>query len=234
MAYKRTRKAIARPRKKVKKTGGYTKPTTKMVMYKRPREGTLNIKRSFYFGNWAPNTAATVGFWRPFYLALNQVPGYTDFTNMFESFKISALKFTLVGNYTSADANQVNTGGNILNKPTVHVCYDKFTTVPVSGTYTSSTFNAFMRQGKIKTMRDPFRPINIYVSRPAVNEWGATGVSNGSEFKTSPWMRTDTALGVSHFGPNVFIHDPNFTGSNLGPYSWDIYVVAYLKFANQK
>lgn len=233
MAIVRRRLNYAIPRRK--KVYRKKRTTRRAVIYRRPREGVLNIKRKFHFGLWQPNTTSVNGYWRPLYLALNQVPNYTELTALFDQFKISAIKYTLMPNYTAADANQVYTGGNILNKPQMAICYDKYSTQTVAGSYSQSTWNIFAEQGKVKLVKDPLSPVHIYVTRPTVNKWEAsTGASGLTDLKPAGFMRTDNFNAVNHYGPQVFISDPNFSGNNLAPYSWDIYVTVYMQFRNQK
>lgn len=206
----------------------------KAIMYRRPREGVLNIKRKFHFGLWQPNTTTTNGFWRPLYISLSQIPNYTEFTALFDNFKISAIKYTLMPNYTAADANQIYTGNNILNKPQMAVCYDKYSTQAITGAYSQSTWNTFAEQGKIRIVKDPLQPIQIYISRPTVNMYTATGTGPNYQLKPCRFLSTDNYVTTNHYGPQVFISDPNFSGNNLAPYSWDIYVTVYMQVKNQK
>lgn len=206
-----------------------------MVMYRRPRsEGILNIKRKFHFGLWQPNTTSVNGYWRPLYLALNQIPNYTELTALFDNFKINAIKYTLMPNYTAADANQVYTGANILNKPQMAICYDKYSTQVIAGSYSQATWNIFAEQGKVKIVKDPLQPVHIYVSKPTVHTYTAAVSGLPSQLKPSRFLATDNYTSANHYGAQVFISDPNFSGNNLAPYSWDIYVTVYMQVKNQK
>lgn len=226
---RRPRVALRRKRQYRKRYGA-----RKMTMYRRPRPAVLSIKRKFWFGLWQPNTTTVAGYWRQMYLALNQIPNYTELTVLFDEFKISAIKYTLMPNYTAADANQVYTGSNILNKPQMAICYDKYTTVTPSGGYSSATWNSFSEQGQVKLVKDPLSPVHIYISRPTITKWEASQGSPSTSLKTAPFLNCSNFTTINHYGPQVFINDPNFTGNNLGPYSWDIYVTVYMQFRNQR
>lgn len=227
MAYKRTKKAIARPKKRV------NKGAKKMVLYKRPSNvAQMSIKRKFWHSLWQPATATTGQFWKKLTINLTQVPNYTELTNLFDQYKINAVKWTLIANFSAIDGNQtLGFGGTQLAKPTVHVCYDKYSTISPSGTYSTGTLNTFMEQGKIKTVKDPFQPIQIYIRKPTYDAWDAF---NSTTLKPSRFLRTDTLAGATHYGPNVFVHDPNMSGNNLAPVSWDVYCTVYMKCKGQK
>lgn len=204
-------------------------------MYRQPREGVLNIKRKFHAGVWVPSTASTAGFWRTLTLNLTQVPNYTEITALFDQYRINAIKYTLIANFSAVDANYPG-GVNVPSwpmKPSVHICYDKYTSVAPSGTYTQTNFNSFIEQGKVKTVRDPFKPINIYITKPTIYAWSAA-TGSSSDLKVAPFMNTVNFAGVNHYGPQVFISDPNFSGSSFPAYSWDIYVTVYMQCKNQK
>lgn len=199
--------------------------------YLRP-SSTLALKRKFWMSLWQPGTATTGQFWKKLTVNLSQIPNYTEITNMFDLYCIKAVKYTLIANFSAIDGNQtLGFGGTQLSKPTVHVCYDKYSTVTPSGTYTTGTLNSFMEQGKIRTVRDPFQPIQIYIRRPTIDVWDAY---NQTTLKPSHYLRSDTLASANHYGPQVFINDPNLSGNNLAPVSWDVYCTVYLTCKGQK
>lgn len=208
--------------------------TTRRV---RPRRRTtrrsqnfLSTRRTFYSGNWAPNTATTDGFWKYYTINLGSLPSMTEFTSLFDQYRIKAVKFTLRPKYDSFGGNDTTdtTLPGITNQAgtMVHVVKDKFSQLAPSGTYTSPTLNMLMEQGYLKTYMG-VRPINIYIPRPVVYQT----VASGSRPVTSPWLNTGDTL-VSHRGCHVFMQDPAFNGS-FGQ-SFDVYVTLYMQFKNMK
>lgn len=204
--------------------------------YLRPSNASLSIKRKFYFGIWNPNTTTVNGFWRKMYVQLAQVPNFLEFANLFDQYKINAVKYTLISNYSAVDGNNANPPATAINqKPTVHICYDKYSTVNPAGTYSTATFNTFFEQGRVKTVKDPFAPINIYVSKPTILQWqAAQATTGGAGLKVPGFLRTDNMNAVDFFGPQIFISDTNMAGTNLSQYTWDIYITVYLQCRNAK
>lgn len=201
--------------------------------YVKPAMGTLNIKRKFWLGLWAPNTTSVSGYWRPQFLRLDQIPNYTELTALFDQYKINAVKLEFIANHTGADANGALAGGNY-QIPRVHVCYDKFSTSTPTGLYGSGAFNTFMEQGRVKNIRDPLKPFSIFVRKPTIARWDAAIAGGNTNLGYAPYLRTDNSDMVEHNLCNIFISDTNFTGLDLPSWKWDIYVTAYLSFRNQK
>lgn len=226
--YKRRARAPAtrRPKRKVFRRKAV------VPRYVRPREGMLNIKRKFHFGTWFPNTSTTNGFWRTMSISLQDVRNYGELTALFDQYKICAIKWTLIANFSAIDGNNANPPGTaIMNKPTVTICYDKYTTTSVSGTYSQATYNAFLEQGKTKIVKDPFAPIHIYVARPTVKTYDT--INSIEQFKLSHFLRSDN-YSTSHYGPQVFISDPNFAGTNFSQLAYDMICTVYIQCKNQK
>lgn len=199
----------------------------------RFQTGAMVIKRKWWSAAWVPTTATTNDFWRPLFISLSNIPNYTDFTNMFDQYKICAFKVTYFPKYTGFGGENTtdttlpgitNTGQNIM-----HVCYDTRTTVTPSGTYTSATLNNFFEQGRIKTIRNGNAPINIYC-RPSIqgNYIGGTATN----MYTGPkWLPTSSAT-LNHYGPNVFVQDANLAG--VFGQQYDVLITAYIAVKNQK
>lgn len=219
------------------------KPTTRRFVKKRkyPRRvprpigktATMYIKRKLWSATWLPATAATSDFWKQFTLNLTQIPNYTEFTNMFDQYRIAAIKWTFYPRFTDFSGNDntdttppgvTNIGQNIM-----HICYDIYSTVSPSGTYTSTNLNSFMEQGRIKTVTNGNRPIQVYV-KPVIqgNYIGGTATNM---FTKSKWLPTSSPS-IPHYGPNIFVQDLNLAG--VFGQQYDILVTAYIAVRNQK
>lgn len=104
----------------------------------------------------------------------------------------------------------------------MHIIVDQRTTVAPSGTYTRSTLNTFLENGKVKSYTGN-RPFSVYF-KPAVAQ--TVGNVSGAGFLYAPWLQTSqTAL--THYGFHAFAQDFNMNGS-FGQ-AFDVFVKFYIQ-----
>lgn len=192
----------------------------------------IPVKRVWRGTNWSPNTVSTPGFWLFLTSRLADIPNYTEYTALYDMYRIKGLKFTFVPRFSGFDgANTTDTtapgvtnqGGTLLSW-----CVDKYSRVSPTGTYTSTTLNDFLQNGNCKTYSGN-RQFSIYIRNPAVDTTYAA--DDGAGMKSSPWLST-TRAGIQHNGLHVFAHDVNMTGTFGNQY--DIFVTAYIQFKGMK
>lgn len=193
-----------------------------------PRTAQLSYVRKFYGGNWQPNTATTTGFWQQYNLSLGSLPNVSEFVNLFDQYKINAIKLQFMPRYSNFDgANTTDTtlpGITNQNGNNLHVCYDIQSTTDRVGAYGPATLNAFMEQGRIKSYTG-VKPVVIYYKPCIVTE------NVAKKFKGPAWLPTlDTS--VQHIGPQIFHQDSSMTGT-FGQ-SYDIFITMYCQFKNTK
>lgn len=77
----------------------------RMVRKNRPSkaimQSNVNVERTWWSANWTPSTTATNGFWRYITVNLGACPNVSEYTNLFEQYKINKLTFTLRPRYDS-------------------------------------------------------------------------------------------------------------------------------------
>lgn len=71
----------------------------KMVMYKRPRQQIFSFKRSVDASNWSLDATSQV-FYKGFAFSLSDVPNVTEFTSLFDQYRILAVKVTFYPEFT--------------------------------------------------------------------------------------------------------------------------------------
>lgn len=197
--------------------------------YFRPRVPMLTTQRTWWLENWTPNTVSTNGFWRFYSTTLNAVPNNTEFTNLFDQYKIAALKFVFRPRYDNFSGNDTtdttipgvtNQAGTLL-----HVVNDPWSTVIPTGTYQSGTLNSFFEQGnRVKTYNGN-KAVSVYF-KPTVRNMVASSSANPVRGR---WLQDS---GIQHYGFHIFAQDVNLTG--VFGQSWDVYVTAYMMFKNMK
>lgn len=192
---------------------------------------SMNYKRSFWLQTWVPSTVSTSDFWKFFAITLSSIPNVTELTGLFDQYKINAYKLTFYPKYSEFAGNDQTTSTTNIGQTFMSICYDNRRTVSSTGTYSSSTFNSFCEQGKVKLYKKLNRPMSIYI-KPTIEGKFINGTS--ANMWTGPqWLPTSSST-ISHWGPQVFVHDNNFSAAALGRQSFDIFCTVYLQVKNAK
>lgn len=197
------------------------------------REPYLRVRRTFWNFNWVPGTAATSDFWRYITFSANLIPNISEYTNLFDTYRVNSFTVTLRPRYDSFAGNDTtdttlpgvtNQGGNH-----VHVIIDPSSPISTpSGTYVFGTLNSFLENGKVRTY-DGTKTISIKVKYPCfVDDINNTAAS---DYKRSTWITTNNT-GVSHRGVHMFIQDVNFTGA-FGQ-SYDVFYTVDISFKGSR
>lgn len=191
----------------------------------------LRISRTRWHENWSPDTVTTNGFWRYYTTSLNSIQNNTEFTNLFDQYRIAALKYVFRPRYDSFAGNDTTDttlpGVTNQGRCMLHVVNDPYSTVTPSGAYNSGTLNGFFEQGNSVKTYSGNRPVTVYF-RPTVL---ANIGGQNSQVKRAPFLNV-TDVAASHRGFHIFAQDVNMTG--VFGQSWDVYITYYLTLKNQR
>lgn len=191
------------------------------------RTQSLTVSRKFWTQLWAPSAVSTDGFWRYYQFQPNQIPNWSDYNNLFDQYKVNALKFSFVpkwDGYGGEDTTDVGAPG-ITNATGVrlHVVSDPYSTVVPTGAYSSATLNSMMEQGTVRTHIGT-KTVDVYF-KPTINV--ATEAGNNYRVK-APWLNVTTQN--VHNGFHIYAQDTNFVGKFDQVY--DVFITAYMSFRN--
>lgn len=228
MALKRRYSRKSRRPTKTRRRFNISRP----VRYTRPHGGSMmRVTKTWYAGNWSPNTTTVAGFWQYFTASLAQMPEVSMFSSVFESYRINWIKWTLRPRYTGFDgANTTDTtlpGVTNQGSCDLHVIIDPKSITTPSGTYSSTTLNSFLQSGRVRSYSGT-KPINILVKYPCVLD-DVNGVTQSKAVRSSYY---DCSTTLAHRGAHLFISDVNLTGT-FGQ-SFDIFTTMNVTFKGQK
>lgn len=191
------------------------------------RTQQITVARKFWASYWVPGTAATTDFWKYYQFQPNQIPNWSDFFNLFDQYKINALKFSFVprsdgfaGNDTTDTTlpGVTNAAGTRL-----HVVNDPYSTVVPAGLYSAATLNSMMEQGTTRTFIGT-KTVDVYF-KPTIN----VTTEAGSNYRVkAPWLNVNVQN--VHNGFHIMAQDSNFVG--LFNQSYDVFITAYASFRN--
>lgn len=215
----------------------------KAFMKRVPRKipmNSLKVKRTWYAGQVVPSTTTTANFWSYVTPSLNSagtiattalsaVPNLTEYTSLFDSFKINAIKLTFRPRNVDFNLSQTNpsTGTTYSDVPYVSYLIDPYSTLSPSGTYSIGTFNNFYAEGKAKTIRGD-KEFSIYWKPKCQEQFG----SGALRYIKPRYAATDTNGNTMPFrGVHLFFHSYNFTGVFN---QYDVYATYYMTFKGQK
>lgn len=208
---KGTRRGQNRPRKAMR----YTRSRRMLGM---PQ---VNFKRTFWLELWSPNSVSTNGFWRYYQPSLSNLPSNGEIAAMFDLYRINGIKMVFRPKWDSFDGANLTTNGTTnAGFMTVSTCVDTRAAFAPTGTYTSTTFNAFAENGNVKIRRGT-RDISVFF-KPTVQNTvqGLTATPLARQ-----WISTGQTA-INHKGVHVFINDQNFSGQFTQ--SFDVFVTYYL------
>lgn len=238
--FKRRRQSTATPRRRVRRKT-YTRKNFRVPRPRKMSNNYLSVKRSFYAGIVSPSTASTPGFWSFLAPSLNSagllfnttltgLPNVGEYSSLFDTYKLSAIKYRLVprtGPF-SQDQTIPSTGTTFLDKPNISILYDPKNTLAFAGTYSPTTYNVFTELGNVKRFRGD-RDINIYM-KPLIQEQYGSGAIR---YMKPRFTAMDAAgLAMPHRGTMVFFHQNAWTSTSLP--SFDVYVTYYMQFRGQR
>lgn len=233
MVYKRKRVSGKRIRGRVAKR--------RTMNISRPRRSyklgpVLQVKRTTYFGVWQIGSATTNDFWKYETFTAQSINNFTEFKNVFDEYKVNAIKVTYrprVDNY--AAASEVAGGGvaGSTGTPlcTMHTLVDPSSTLAPSGTASMVTLNTYLENQGIRT-RTLNKPVSVYY-RPKCSDQLYGGSTTGRSVKGG-WIKTfdDT---VQYRGYHSFVSWPNFGTINTFTLpALDVFVTFYVSFRNLK
>lgn len=172
------------------KTGRYTRDPQRSLAI---NDNRLFCKRSYvvpnpenptepYFFSVTPSTWS----WRRIAFILAQLPDFTDFQNLFNQYKIHALKYDFVPQYSeNASVPGQQWFGNVMASPRIYTVVDN------SGG-ASVTSEANMLQYSNARLVDGLKPFSIYVKAPNVHlETETTTLFVGATQAAKMWTDLD-------------------------------------------
>lgn len=225
MYRRRTRRYARRAPRKI---GGRRRKYSRRRRFGRKRGNFLQVKRTFQWTVWTPNTTTTADFWRSFTFQLGFIPSIADYVNLFDLYRIKAIRVKFVPKYDSFAGNETTAATTRVWGVQPHYIIDPYNTVTPTGTYTAATYATFAEGGNVK-QRNGNQPFSVYF-KPVVLDTVA-GVSRRP--MRSPWLQTLDAT-VPHGGFQMFMTDYNFSGTGFNNQGYNLFVTYYLQFKGMK
>lgn len=160
---------------------------------------------------------------------LSQLPAYTEFTNLFQKYRVKSVKLTFVPQYTGFDAGQQEanavaaTATQWFAQPRVY----SFTDNSGSAVYALET--DFQQEQNTKLVSNPYKTWSVTLRNPTVlTGANANGTNVLGEMVVSPWLATGTAT-IDHFGIYVGGISPSVS-ANGGSLNYSVVAKYELEF----
>lgn len=204
-------------RKRVRRSGG-----TSSRQGMRP----MSFRRTFWSQYFVPTTVSTTNFWQYFSTTFGTLPNVSEYTNLFDSYKVNGVKYTFVPKYTGFNGDDATTAGTTnRGNGFVSVINDPRNVTTATGTYGSASFNAFQELGNSK-LHSASRSFSVYY-KPFVDD----PMSVGTRRVPCSWLQTsNTAQPLNGF--HAYFHDSNFSG--VFNQNWDVYITLYFQCRGMK
>lgn len=198
----------------------------------KPYRPMIRVQRTFWLQNWTPTTTTTNDFWRYFTVRLADIPNVTEYTNLFDMYRITSLKWTFRPRYDSFAGNDTTdtTLPGVTNQAGVHLhaVIDPRSGITPTGTYTSGTLNAFLENGKVRSYNGN-KAVNLIIKYPCIAD--DVNATSNSKFIRAPYISCNQNS-VAHRGVHVFLQDINLTGT-FGQ-SFDVFCTVNMTLKGQR
>lgn len=186
----------------------------------------INVQRTGFIGSWTFSSATTSGFWKYYTFNMLSANNFGEFKNIFDEYKVNALKFTFRPNYDTV------TGTDTSLAPArathyFHTIVDPASTLIPSGTYGSGTLNPLLENGKVRT-KNGLRPFSVYFKPKCQDQLSGGGTT--TRVLKSPWVKTNEDA-VDYRGFHIYWQTNAFDTSVAAP-KVDVYVTCYMQFKN--
>lgn len=219
-------------RRRMRRQGGRARKRLRRAVSRRVPRGMsmplISLRRTFWVETWAPSATTTNSFWRYYAPSINALPSLSEFTALFDQYKINGVKLTLCPKFDSYAGNDNTSTSTNRSSSQVHWIVDPMSNVAPSGTYSSATFNTFCENGTVRSATG-LRPVNIFW-KPRI---AATNQAVSDAQRTTPrFLSLANATTVLHNGVHVFIQDSNFSNNQTQQY--DVFLTFYMQFKGIK
>lgn len=200
--YKRSKRKYPRRKRVYKRT------------FKRKTRGRTNkiysFKRTFESAQIVCNASA--GVTGAFSLALADVPGASDFTNLFDQYRICGVKINMVPVYDAALSSAINK-------------FAMFSVIDYND-YNTITMNQALEYQNVKRSTSVSGHRRYFKPRIAIQQTDYSNNSFVASYKP-PWISTDDT-NIAH-GYMKYVTDTN---SGSAAFTWNVYITLYLQFRN--
>jgi len=136
---------------------------------------------------------------REYQFTLQDLPSYSEFTGLFNQYKISAVKLTFFPQYDSIDSTGSTysniAGEGVIAKPVIFTTYTTDDTVLLGSQATA------MQVSSAKMVRDTLKPFSIYC-KPKIQVEASTSLGFAAVMPSSGWLDTDN-YGAKHYGAQI-------------------------------
>jgi len=210
MATKRARRAPARPRKRVRKLRVPKSIKTNNMLY---------VKRTAEASSFQITAAGWYGATYTFRLA--NLPNYTEFTTLFNQYKISAVRLDFFPEYTGNDLPLA--GSNYMINPLL------WTGADTDGTTTIVSQSAAMQNTRMKMVKNVWKPFSIYTRVKFQDEVSndISGLNYAPAKPTTGWLDTQN-FNIQHSGVQIAGTIPSHTSPFA--YTCRVFATYYMQF----
>lgn len=152
-----------------------------------------------------------------FKFKLEDLPGYTDFTNLYENFRITGVRLRFMPNIGTESSGAA---ANISVMEPLALCIDRGANDAIG---INPSFTSLLENQDVK-IRSSYKPFSLYIAYPKAHT-PADGVTQ--TVLTSPWLDSEVnGQVVDHHGVKFAFQAPNVNDRSVW---YRVYATYYLK-----
>lgn len=212
-------------------------------MGKGPKLPVIAVKRRFFAGRVFATTTTTAHFYSILSASLDSagtlfnttlagLPELGDYQDMFETYKLCAIKYEFKPRLASATLDQVppSAAGTFADLGYITYGIDRWDkSTAVTAAYGSTAYNSFLEKVyNTRTVRSD-KPFSIYIKPTVAEQYGGGAVRYVKPTYTVLSLASGTSM--VHGSVQMIGHTQNFsTAANVRWPDYDVYATYYLKF----
>lgn len=209
----RRRKYVRRSKKSIKRASRRL-TERKLYSFKRTCELAANNGTSNFGDNAIFDSSGRAA--GNFKFALSDLPSVSDFTNLFEMYKITGVKLKFIPTQGTQANATLATSAPVLMNP-LAICVDR------GYTATAPTFNTLMENQDVRVMSS-LKPFKVWISGPKAYS-PADGLTTASMI--NPWIDAGQNA-VHHYGLR-YAFESNTGATNTTTVTFRVFATYYIK-----
>lgn len=210
-----------------------------------PRGTILNVRRMVIsaspmtvstttgvYGYWRYQTVSLDNGFQQFNVdgtALTSLTNKAEYQALFDEYKLSAYKVTLIPKFANYSTSQDAALGTTLI-PYICIVKDPQSKLVPTGLWSGATLNILLENGGKIYRAD--RPVNIYMKPKVTEQYGG-----GADRYVSPKftdLSSSAGTTMPHRGFHIFVFVGTWVAASMVGLAWDVRTTYYLKFKNHR
>jgi len=190
-------------------------------------EKSISISRTMEYANFSMPLTSNTWAATNYSFALTNLPAYTEFTELFDQYKITGIKVTFMPLYRDSLLGVASTASAIAT-PNIWIAASD------DGSQNLSTQIKAMQVQNARMISDPYKPFSIFLKPKFILETVVGLGIAGTHSKSGGWLDTDNP-NVLHYGLAIGGDSPGVPATtSFNPMVYSVFAKYYMQFKDPR